>query len=169
MSLVKPSSAKMQLPLEEIACSRLAQNIRDDFLARSPKPRKQVPRAGRKAVKADSAGLLRRYPVTVSWFHHVGKEDRRGWEQAEYISTLLPSLVRYKQDSEGVPHLLQTWLQQVPLSVLESKTGLSRHTVLRARRGERIHPASTRRLRSMHIENISSPRNKPKLIVSLQN
>ena len=45
--------------------------------------------------KADSHGLLRRYPVTASGFHLIGKETERGWEQTEVISTLLPSLKRY--------------------------------------------------------------------------
>ena len=42
--------------------------------------------------KADAEGLLERYPVRASGFHLVGKEIERGWEQAEDISTLLPSL-----------------------------------------------------------------------------
>jgi hypothetical protein len=41
---------------------------------------------------AESAGLLKRYPVTAAGFHLIGKETERGWEQAEDISTLLPSL-----------------------------------------------------------------------------
>jgi hypothetical protein len=31
-------------------------------------------------------------------------------------------------------------LQQISIASLEKETGLSRHTILRARRGERIHP-----------------------------
>ena len=45
--------------------------------------------------KADSAGLLKRYPVTATGFHLIGKETERGWEQNDDISTLMPSLVRY--------------------------------------------------------------------------
>jgi hypothetical protein len=52
--------------------------------------------------KAESHGLLKRYPVTASEFHLIGKETERGWEQAEDISTLLPSLVRYGHNS-GTP------------------------------------------------------------------
>lgn len=44
---------------------------------------------------AESRGLLRRYPVTASGFHLIGKETKRGWEQSEDISTLLPSLLHY--------------------------------------------------------------------------
>jgi hypothetical protein len=49
-----------------------------------------------KACKADSRGLLKRYPVTASEFHLIGKETERGWEQADDISTLLPCLLRYQ-------------------------------------------------------------------------
>ena len=49
---------------------------------------------GKTIGKADSHGLLGRYPVEASGFHLIGKETERGWEQAEDISTLLPSLVR---------------------------------------------------------------------------
>jgi len=47
--------------------------------------------------KADTCGLLRRYPVTASALHLIGKETERGWEQTEDISTLMPSLVRYPE------------------------------------------------------------------------
>jgi excinuclease ABC subunit A len=33
---------------------------------------------------------VRRYPVTATGFHFIGKETERGWEQSEDISTLLP-------------------------------------------------------------------------------
>jgi hypothetical protein len=49
--------------------------------------------------KADTHGLLRRYPVTATEFHLIGKETERGWEQAEDISTLLPSLRQYGRDT----------------------------------------------------------------------
>ena len=42
-------------------------------------------------------GLLQRYPVTASGLHLIGKETERGWEDAEDISTLLPSLIRYQR------------------------------------------------------------------------
>jgi hypothetical protein len=97
--------------------------------------------------KADTHGLLKRYPVTASEFHLIGKETERGWEQAEDISTLMPSLVRYQQANSGLGPQLQERLKEIPLKVLECKTGLSRHTILRARRGERVHSKSLRLLR----------------------
>jgi hypothetical protein len=97
--------------------------------------------------KADSHGLLRRYPVTATDFHLIGKETERGWEQAEDISTLMPSLVRYQQANSGLGPQLQERLKEIPHKVLECKTGLSRHTILRARRGERVHSKSLRLLR----------------------
>jgi hypothetical protein len=97
--------------------------------------------------EADSRGLLQRYPVTASEFILIGKETERGWEQAEDISTLLPSLKRYQQDTGAANQSLRERLQKVSLSALQKETGLSRNTVLRARRGERIHPKSLQRLR----------------------
>jgi len=46
--------------------------------------------------KAETSGLLGRYPVTASGFHLIGKETERGWGQDDDISTLLPSLVHYE-------------------------------------------------------------------------
>ena len=37
--------------------------------------------------------------------------------------------------------------QQISLDTLEKETGLSSHTILRARRGEGVHPRSLQRLR----------------------
>jgi hypothetical protein len=100
--------------------------------------------------KADSRGLLRRYPVTASdsEFHLIGKETERGWEQAEHISTLLPSLIRYEQKTGIAKQGLRELLQQVPLDVLQKKTGLCRHTILRARQGKRVYPRSLQLLKA---------------------
>ena len=51
------------------------------------------------SCKTDSKGLLKRYPVTATAFHLIGKETERGWEQNDNISTLMPSLVRYGSDT----------------------------------------------------------------------
>ena len=96
--------------------------------------------------KGDTAGLLERYPVTASGFHLIGKETERGWEQAEDISTLLPSLVRYQQSGVASEKLRQH-VSQIPLRILERETGLSRHTILRARQGKRVHPRSLQLLK----------------------
>jgi len=85
--------------------------------------------------KGDTCGLLGRYPVTASGFHRIGKETERGWEQSEDISTLLPSLMRY-QNTCVAGEQLQQLLLRIPLDALECGTGLSRHTILRARRGK---------------------------------
>jgi hypothetical protein len=97
---------------------------------------------GGNPCKADSHGLLKRYPVTASEFHLIGKETERGWEQAEDISTLLPSLVRYGHNKGTPKQALRDRLQKISLDTLVKDTGLSRHTILRARRGERVHPRS---------------------------
>ena len=95
---------------------------------------------------SDTCGLLGRYPVTASGFHLIGKETERGWEQSEDISTLLPSLMRYQNRCVAGEQLKQRLLR-LPLDVLERETGLSRHTILRARRGHQVHPRSLERLR----------------------
>jgi transcriptional regulator with XRE-family HTH domain len=97
--------------------------------------------------KADTSGLLGRYPVTASGFQLIGKETERGWEQAEDISTLLPSLKRYEQNTGAANQLLRERLQKMSLSALQQETGLSRNTILRARRGKRVHPSSLHLLR----------------------
>jgi DNA polymerase type B, organellar and viral len=97
--------------------------------------------------KADSHGLLKRYPVTACGFHLIGKETERGWEQAEDISTLTPSLVRYGLDSGIADERLRKRLLEIPLAFLEWETGLSRHTVVRTRRGQPVHPRSLRLLK----------------------
>ena len=91
---------------------------------------------------------LRRYPVTASEFHLIGKETERGWEQAEDISTLLPSLRRYERNAGIANESLRQRLQKMPLNALQKETGLSRHTILRARRGERVQPRSLQVLKA---------------------
>jgi hypothetical protein len=95
---------------------------------------------------ANTYGLLKRYPIKASEIHLIGKETERGWEQSEDVSTLLPSLTRYQSSGVAGEQLRQRLLQ-IPLDVLERETGLSRHTVLRSRRGQRVHPRSLERLR----------------------
>jgi hypothetical protein len=99
--------------------------------------------------KGDTRGLLRRYPVTATSFQLIGKETEHGWEHAEDVSTLMPSLVRYHQNKGTLNQKLQEQLKKIPIRVLEERTGLSRHTVLRARRGQRIHQASMDRFKAL--------------------
>ena len=82
-----------------------------------------------------------------SEFHLIGKETERGWEQAEDISTLLPSLVRYQENSGVTGERIRERLRQTPLNILERETGLSRHTILRVRQGKRVHPRSLQLLK----------------------
>jgi hypothetical protein len=98
--------------------------------------------------KPDSHGLLRRYPVTATEFHLIGKETERGWEQAEDISTLLPTLVRYQQNGGIASERLRQRLLQIPLAFLERETGLSRHTILRARQRKRVRSRSLQLLKA---------------------
>ena len=97
--------------------------------------------------RPDTAGLLKRYPVTARNFHLIGKETERGWEHNDDISTLMPSLVRYGLNSGIADERLRKRLLEIPLAFLERETGLSRHTIVRARRGQPVHPRSLRLLR----------------------
>lgn len=69
-------------------------DVRDGLLAVPSTPEYKSLALDDTACKADSDGLLKRYPVTASAFHLIGKETERGWEQADDISTLWPSLIR---------------------------------------------------------------------------
>jgi hypothetical protein len=110
--------------------------------------------------KADSAGLLKQYPVTAIGFHLIGKETERGWEQNDDISTIMPSLMRYGLNSGIADERLRERLLEIPLAFLEHETGLSRHTILRARKGQPVSPRSLRLLknvvRKVPIRNSSS-------------
>jgi hypothetical protein len=66
----------------------------------------------------------------------------RRWEHAEDISTLLPSLKRYERNCGIASESLRERLQKLSLNVLQTETGLSRNTILRARRGQRAQPRS---------------------------
>ena len=83
----------------------------------------------------------------ASEFHLIGKETERGREQAEDISTLLPSLLRYGWSAGTATGPLQERLQKISLNALLRETGLSRHTMVRVRQGKRVH------WRSMHLLN----------------
>jgi hypothetical protein len=85
--------------------------------------------------KADTLGLLKRYPVKASSLHLIGKETVRAWGQAEDVSTLLPSLVHYDDARNETSKHLQTILRRTSLNTLRKQTGLSKNTIRRARRG----------------------------------
>jgi hypothetical protein len=99
--------------------------------------------------KTDTAGLLKRYPVTATSFHLIGKETERGWEQNDDLSTLMPSLVRYGSDTGIADEQLRKRLLEISLAFLEGETGMSRHTIVRARRGQAVHPRSLRLLKNV--------------------
>jgi hypothetical protein len=99
--------------------------------------------------RPNTAGLLKRYPVTATGLDLIGKETERGWEQSDEISTLLPSLVRYGLDSSIADERLRKRLLEIPLAFLEHETGLSRHTIVRARRGQPVHATSLRLLKTV--------------------
>jgi hypothetical protein len=98
------------------------------------------------ACKADTHGLLKRFPVRASGFHLIGKETERGWEQAGDISTLMPSLVHYQDKSAALGESSQKLLKEMSLSLLRRQSGLSRNTIRRARRGQNIRARSLQAL-----------------------
>lgn len=93
---------------------------------------------------SETAGLLKRYPVIATEFGLMGKETERGWEHSEDVSTLMPRLKHYGENHNSADVRLQTHLRQIPLAILQDHTGLSRHTIVRARRGKRVHQATLR-------------------------
>ena len=109
--------------------------------------------------KAATAGLLKRSPVTATGFHLIGKETERGWEQADDVSTLMPSLVRYGFDNGVAEEQLRKRLLEIPLAFLEFETGLSRHTIVRARRKQSVHSRSLRLLGNA-VSKVPIPMNK---------
>jgi hypothetical protein len=112
---------------------------------RHPEYKSLAPDGG--PCEADTSGLLKSYPVRASGFNLIGKETERGWEQAEDISTLLPSLVRYGVKDGVLTQAEREALQKIPLSALD-RTGLSRHTIVRARQGKRVYLRSLQLLRT---------------------
>jgi hypothetical protein len=106
-----------------------------------------APDGGR--CRPDTAGLLKRYPVTATSCHLIGKETERGWEQNDDVSTLMPSLVRCGSDTGVADEQLRKRLLEIPLAFLEFETGLSRHTIVRARRGQPVHARSLRLLKDV--------------------
>lgn len=87
-------------------------------------------------------GYCKALPVNASGIRLIGKETERGWEQDDDISTLLPWLIQYDAPDSGAGSRLQMRLREIHLDVLEAATGLSRHTLVRARKGKRLHPRS---------------------------
>ena len=77
-----------------------------------------------------------------------GDYARQRWrEQNDDISTLMPSLVRYGSDAGIADEQLRKRPIETPLAFLERETGLSRPTIVRARRGQPVHPRSLRLLK----------------------
>jgi hypothetical protein len=77
--------------------------------------------------------------VKAASFHLIRKETERGWEQNDDVSALMPSLVRYGSDTGVADQQLRKRLLAIPLGFLEFETGLSRHTIVRARKGQRFN------------------------------
>jgi hypothetical protein len=75
-----------------------------------------------KPCKADSYGLLRRYPVTVTEFNLIGKETERGWEQAhKYIVAVVEAIRAKRWESERI--LTRMFAEDVPQRVTDKKGG----------------------------------------------
>jgi hypothetical protein len=127
----------------------LAQNFGMAFAQYIRHPESKSLAADGTRCNGDTCGLLGRYPVTASGFHLIGKETERGWEHSEDISTLMPSLLRYGLNSGVADERTRKRLLAIPLSFLEAQTGLSRHTIVRARRGKPVHSRSLQLLKKL--------------------
>jgi hypothetical protein len=105
--------------------------------------------------EGDTHGLLGRYPVTASEFILIGKETERGWEQVEDISTLLPSLKRYERNAGKAEKSLRDRLQKLSLKALQKASGLSKNTILRMRRGQRVQMRTLLCLQAAVLQSLS--------------
>lgn len=65
----------------------------------------------------------------------------------ETIMTIRGSQLPYGSDTGVADEQLRKRLIEIPLAFLEFETGLSRHTIVRARRGQPIHVRSLRLLK----------------------
>jgi hypothetical protein len=99
--------------------------------------------------EADASGLLMRYPVTAASFHLVGKETERPGNRMTILVHLTPLLVRSGSDTGVADEQLRKRLLEMPLAFLEFEAGLSRHTIVRARRGQPVHLRSLRLLKDV--------------------
>lgn len=62
------------------------------------------------------------------------------------MSMVVPSLIHYGRNDIGARTNLRERLLKMSLKQLQKATGLSRHTILRARRGQNVHLRSLHRL-----------------------
>jgi hypothetical protein len=81
--------------------------------------------------------------------------------QDDDISTLLPSLVRYDRPDSSVGTRMQNKLRRISIDALQAKTGLSRNTILRARRGQKVRARSVKVMRDAVVAfGSAKPRDK---------
>ena len=91
-----------------------------------------VQAGGADGTTGDYLAQSNRNSVTAMGFHLMRKETERGLEQADDISTLLPSLVSYRGKMSMAGLMLRQRLKQISLNALQKESALSRHTILRA-------------------------------------
>jgi hypothetical protein len=99
---------------------------------------------------SQTAGLLRRTPVTADGFRYIGKETDRHWEQGEDFSMLDPHLLEYRPNETErlvADPMLQHECREVSIRALAREAGVSEGTVKRLRRGERIRKSTAQKLR----------------------
>jgi hypothetical protein len=113
-------------------------------------------------------GLLQRRPIKALLpFVLIGKEIERRGQEGEEISILENAgPIQYSQRQTlktrpCVPELMKR-LNQFSLSQLEG-SGLTRDTIIRARRGERVHPSTCIRLAEIAKKLAGSPASTAKL------
>lgn len=104
-----------------------------------------------KSCNAYTRGLLQRRPIkALPPFILIGKEIERRGQEGEEISVLeIVGPIQYSQRQTlktrpCAPELVKR-INRFSLSQLE-RSGLTRDTIIRARRGERVHPSTCARL-----------------------
>ena len=102
-----------------------------------PEAKSLVPNGG--PCEADTSGLLQRAHVIAGELRYIGKETDRKWEEGEDIS-----IFEFKTTEWGrakkveAPSELRDKTCKLSLRELVRRTGMSRHTILKVRRGEMI-------------------------------
>jgi len=110
-----------------------------------PEAKSLAPNGG--PCEADTSGLLQRAHVIAGELRYIGKETDRKWEEGEDIS-----IFEFKTTEWGrakkveAPSELRDKTCKLSLRELVRRTGMSRHTILKVRRGE-----ITRRSTLAHI------------------
>ncbi len=100
---------------------------------------KSLPPEGYTGHPAYARGLLRRRPVHAEIpFHFIGKEVERRMQEGEDIALLEGKPIEYHKTRMLTAEQIER-LKDLSLDEIQRATGLSRHTIVKARTGGKVH------------------------------